>query len=130
VASVGSTALLEAHLMGRPTLQIDYDAAATGAELRLAPMLAANSADVFAACRRLLRDEIVDDSAFRERLGKLFAPGTVGDGGATRRIADVLREVARPVILPRRRLRPPDPIARFAALRSVGLSRRLAARFA
>jgi hypothetical protein len=132
VASVGSTALVEARLMGRPTLQVDYDPEATGAELRLAPDRAADPQAAREACAALLAagDARADPAldAFHDRA---FSPGRIADGGAAARIAAALRTAARPVRLDA--LPPAGPIDRVAAfrlMRRLGLPRRGAARLA
>lgn len=131
VASVGSTALVEAHLMRRPTLQIDYDPAATGAELRLAAERAGDATQARAAALRLLDQGFRPDPALEAFFDHAFSPGRVADGAALSRIAEALRAIARPVDLDAARAgRGPDRIALFQGLRRIGLSRRLAARLA
>lgn len=133
VASVGSTALVEAYLMRRPTLQIDYDPAATGAELRLAAARAGDAAQARTACRRLLDEGFRPDADLETFFDRAFSPGRVADGAALSRIGAALRDIARPVDLEAalaRAGRGVDRIALFQGLRRLGVPRRLAARLA
>lgn len=132
VVSVGSTLLIEAYLMGRPTLQLDYDPAASGAELTLAPAAARDPAAAATLVPALMRAGFAPDPAFRAFLDAAFSPGTTGDGGAAGRIAERMRRLAAPAI-PASGLGPRlarDPLWVFQRLRSLGASRRLAARLA
>lgn len=132
VASVGSTALVEAHLMGRPTLQVDYDRDATGAELRLGAATAHDPEAARAACLRLLAEGYRPAPELDAFLDAAFGPGRAADGGAAARIADALRALARPVDLAAAGGAGwgVDRLALFAGWRRLGASRRLAARLA
>lgn len=131
VASAGSTALIEARLMGCATLQIDYDRAATGGELRLAPALAETRASARALCGELLREGPRVDPEFDAFLERSFSSGPIGGRGAAERIGRALLDVARPVDLSTIPAGAgSDRIALFQLLRRLGASRRLAAALA